>query len=100
MITTNDDVIVLLDSIEIFSGPTLVSFPYYNPETEYCNVEVSIRNDDGNHIRYATFELSKIDLDAASLSAATTTDKWMEAVEKVLKEKLESLNPSATFTIT
>jgi hypothetical protein len=99
MITTTDTVLVVVGSIEMYDAPDLVCFPRYDVETEYALVEVSIRNSTGEHLRYAEFLISKVDIDAQTITATDNTDVWMEAIDKVVKEKLESLNPTATFTI-
>lgn len=99
MITTSDDIILYDGSIEIYSAPDLVCIPNYDTELETATVEVSVRDGSGNHIRYYTFYITKTEIDAQTVVATDNAAAWMEAVEKSVKDKLESLNPSATFTI-
>lgn len=103
MITTSDTIIVQEDSIEKYTAPAIVCLPTYNPDTEIATVELSVINvsvpGQTNHIRYFSVAFTKAELDAQTISASATTDKWMEAVEEKTKAYLEDLNPSATFTI-
>lgn len=103
MITTSDTIIVQEDSIEKYTAPAIVCFPSYNPDTEVATVELSVINvsvpGQTNHIRYFSVQFTKSELDAQTISASSTTDKWMEAIEEAVVEYLEGINPTASFTI-
>lgn len=102
MITTSDTVILESGAIKKFAGPRIVCYPTYDPDTETANVDLSVRSFDGSlatHLEYYTMNISKATLNAQSISSTATVAIWMEAVEEAVKSRLESLNPSATFTI-
>lgn len=99
MITTTDTIVLVDSSIEKYDSPHMRVYPRYDIGTGTATVELALRTVAGVQIRYAEFVLTAAEINAVTVSATSNVDKWIEAVEKAVKAQLETLNPSATFTI-
>jgi len=100
MITTND--IIQLDSegTTLYDSPAIVCLPSYNILTGIVRVELSVQNQTTEaQVAYYYYEYTDDTINGVTTTEADTVEIFMEAVEARVKQSLEAINPSATFTI-
>ncbi len=100
MIYTDDIVAFDDEGTTKFDSPAIFVIPRYSTLSTEVSVELSIQNQT-THIQVATFSFSYTyaQINAQTITATTTVEIWLEAIQLLVKDTLETLNPSATFTI-
>lgn len=101
-ISSNDDIRLEVKSLQSFTTPNLYVIGKYNPELQTWYVMLKLV-EVGFDIETPPFEFnvtfSKAEVDAFTGAGAGDTAKAQNALEQTVKDWLEALNPSVTFTI-
>jgi len=99
MITTSDTIQINSSSIVRYAAPDIVVAPSLNIDTGITTTRVECRDSFGIAAGVTEYYYTKVEISVFTGSGSSDTDKYQNAVEKAVKDSLEALNGSATFTI-
>ena len=92
-----DESLPATDSNPTFRNPDL-AVDYSVGANNDVNATLFVLNTDGAIIRGASFLILEATIDAVTLTTSTTSDKMREAVEKCVRDRLNTLNGSTVIT--
>lgn len=100
MITTPDTIKLRTGDIVLFDSPDILVDPRLNTVTGDTTARIDCL--DANSISVGTIEYyyTKAEIAALTGTGANDVETYQDAVEQAVKDSLETINVSATFTIT
>jgi len=99
MITTSDTVKITDGSIVRFVAPDIEVTPRLNTVTGETTARIDCLDTNAISVGVTEYYYTKPEIAAFTGSGANDVETYQDAVEQAVKDSLETLNVSATFTI-
>ena len=100
MITTPDTIKLITGAIVLFDSPDILVTPRLDTNTGDTTARIDCLDSNSISVGATEYYYTKAEIAAFTGTGANDVETYQDAVEQAVKDSLETINVSATFTIT